>query len=899
VSLYHLDRLFAPTSVALVGASPRQGSVGLALLENLCTRGFAGPVYAVNPHHSALGERPCYQSIDDLPAVPDVVMIVAPINAVHQNVAAAARRGVPAVILVTAGLPESLADDILGLARNAGLRLVGPGCLGVVAPHARFDASLTARAALPGRLALVSQSTTVAAGMLAWATSRGIGFSAALSLGGQLDVDFGDCLDFFSQDRLTRAILLYVETIKDTRKFMSAARAAARSKPVLVIKSGRYARPNGQPSTHAATLASPDDVYSAAMRRAGLLRVYDLEELFAAAESLARVLPFQGERVAVLGNGHGIGALAADRILDFGGELAQFDDEARIRLDAMGLPGQSFNPLNIGDDGASEAYAEALEVVLADKGTDAVLVLNSPNVLVSSQASALAVAGVVAKHRKARFPAKPAFAVWIGDRPEASAVFDAESIPHYETEADAVRGIMHLIRYRRAQTDLMKTPPSLPADFSPDVELARRIVTEALAAGRRWLTPADMIRLLTAYAIPVAPVATAMSAEAAAEIAGAYFAEGSAVALKILSQDILHKSDVGGVVLNLANQAAVIAAANAMLAQVRTLRPLAEIDGFAVQPMVQRSGSVELMAGFADDPVFGPIVVFGRGGTAVETIADKALALPPLDLRLAREMIERTRVNRLLRGYRDVPPADIDAVALVLVKLAQLAADVSEIRELDLNPIVANADGLIVVDSRALLAPLDPPDRHPLFNPRFAIKPYPSQWERQIALRDGSRVFVRPVRPEDEALYEDFFAAVTPEDLRLRFFAAVKDRSHAFVARLTQLDYERAMALAAIEPQSRTLLGVVRLHLDSDRKHGEYAILLRSNLKGRGLGWELMQLIIEYARAEGVQQITGQVLRENSTMLAMCQKLGFRLSHDSDDREVMLATLDLGAGAPP
>ncbi len=899
VSLYNLDRLFAPTAAALVGASPRPGSLGLVLLENLFTRGFAGPIYAVNPHHAGIGERLCYRSLGDLPLVPDVVIIAAPVAALLQNVADAARLGVPAAILVTAGLPDSLAAELLALARGAGLRLVGPGCLGVIAPHAHFDASLAARAALPGRLALISQSATVAAAMLEWATTRDIGFSGGLSLGSQLDVDFGDCLDFFSQDRLTRAILLYVETITDARKFMSAARAAARSKPVVVIKSGRYARPNGRPGTHSAALASADDVYSAAMRRAGLLRVHDLEELFAAAESLARVLPFHGERIAVVSNGHGIGVLAADRIKDFAGELAQFDDETRVRLAALNLPGQPSNPLNIGDAGAAAAYGVALEAVLADKGTDAVLVMNAPTALASSQAAAQAVGRAVAQHRKARFPAKPAFAVWIGDQLEAKAVFDSESIPHYPTEADAVRGVMHLVRYRRAQTDLMKTPPSLPEDFSPDVDLARQVVAEALAAKRRWLTPADMTRVLRAYAIPAAAVATCTTAADAARLAGQYFAGGSAVALKILSQDILHKSDVGGVVLDLANQTAVLAAAQAMQARIRAARPEAEIEGFAVQPMVHRSGSVELMAGLADDPVFGPTVVFGRGGTAVETIDDKVLGLPPLDLRLAREMIERTRVSRLLRGYRDVPPADIDAIALVLVKLAQLAADVAEIRELDLNPIIVNAEGLVVVDARAFLRPLDRPVRRQDCNPRFAIKPYPSEWERQIVLRDGSTILVRPVRPQDEALYEDFLAAVTPEDLRLRFFAPVKDRGHAFVARLTQLDYERAMALAAIEPDSRALLGVVRLHLDSDRRHGEYAILLRSNLKGRGLGWELMRLIIEYARAEGVQQITGQVLRENSTMLAMCEKLGFQLSRDADDMEVMLATLDLGAGSPP
>ncbi len=416
---------------------------------------------------------------------------------------------------------------------------------------------------------------------------------------------------------------------------------------------------------------------------------------------------------------------------------------------------------------------------------------------------------------------------------------------------------------------------------------------EGLAKGHRWLDPVAVTRLLEAYGVPVAPVRPARTPQEAGAIAEAFLAQGSAVAVKILSQQITHKSDVGGVVLNLSSRKAVEEAASRMLETVARQRPDAVVDGVTVQPMIHRPRGRELIAGLADDPTFGPVVVFGRGGTAVEVINDKSLALPPLDMGLARTLMARTRVHRLLLGYRDVPPADLDAVALTLVKLAQLSADVPEIHELDLNPLVADETGCIALDARVAVAPVPPSPRREGLNPRFAIRPYPVEWERELTLKDGWRVDVRPVRPEDEALYPPFFARVTPEDLRLRFFAKVKDFSHAFIARLTQLDYSRAIAFAAIEHDSGELLGVVRLHADVNHEEGEYAILLRSDLKGRGLGWALMQLMIEYARADGLDRVTGQILRENTTMIEMCKALGFDARSDPDDQDIKIVELDL------
>ena len=399
--------------------------------------------------------------------------------------------------------------------------------------------------------------------------------------------------------------------------------------------------------------------------------------------------------------------------------------------------------------------------------------------------------------------------------------------------------------------------------------------------------------MLEAYGIPVAPVRAAATPEEAGHIAAGFLFSGSAVAVKILSQQITHKSDVGGVVLNLSSEQAVVNAARDMLARVAAMRPDAVIDGVTVQPMIHRPRGRELIAGLADDPTFGPVVVFGRGGTAVEVINDKSLALPPLDMTLARTLMARTRVYRLLEGYRDVPPADMDAVALTLVKIAQLSADIPEIRELDLNPLISDETGCIALDARIGIEAMPASARHEPCNPRFSIRPYPKEWEREFVLKEGWRVDVRPVRPEDEPLYVEFFKHVTPEDLRLRFFAKVKDFSHAFISRLIQIDYSRAIAFAALDQETGELMGVVRLHADANHQSGEYAILLRSDLKGRGLGWALMQLMIDYARSDGLKTVEGQILRENTTMLAMCEALGFEAHSDPEDREIKVVRLDL------
>jgi acetyltransferase len=625
-----------------------------------------------------------------------------------------------------------------------------------------------------------------------------------------------------------------------------------------------------------------------------LLRVLGLDELFAAAETLGHLTSISGSRLAILTNGGGIGVLAVDRLVDLGGELAAISPQTMARLDAALPPTWSrANPADIVGDADEARYAAALEPLLEDRENDAVLVMNVPTALTSAADAAKSVIAVTERRRQKGIAAKPVFTLWVGASDAVSQAFDAAGIPSYATESGAIAGFMHLVRYRETRELLMATPPSMPQDFVPDVTTVRPIIDDVLRERRTWLDPVEMTRMFAAYGISTTPATLAQTADEAVAAARPYLAAGTPVVLKIQSPDIVHKSEVGGVRLNLGSERAVHAAATEILDRARAEKPGARISGVTVFPMIVRPKARELIIGVADDPTFGPVIVFGQGGTAVEVISDKALALPPLDLALARRLIARTRVSRVLKAYRNVPAADEHAIELLLVKLAQLIADFPEIREIDLNPVLADETGVIAVDARVSVVPVERQRAGPLGHPRFAIRPYPKEWERHATLPDGTPVFVRPVRPEDERLYGLFLAAVSGEDLRLRFFAPVKDFSHTFIARFTQLDYARAMALLAIKEATGEMLGVVRLHADAAYERGEYAVLVRSDLKSHGLGWLLMQTIIEYARAEGIRMIEGQVLRENTTMLKMCRELGFEIASDPEDAEVQVVRLRL------
>jgi acetyltransferase len=566
-----------------------------------------------------------------------------------------------------------------------------------------------------------------------------------------------------------------------------------------VVKAGRQAVGAKAAATHTGALAGADAVYAAAFHRAGLLRVLDLGELFDAAETLGRVRHLKGNRLAILTNGGGLGVLAADRLADLNGTLAELSPATRSALDRV-LPAtwSNSNPVDIIGDADEARYTAALEALMAAPEVDAVLVANVQTAIAPAAGIATGVADLVRRVHAHKPQPKPVFALWVGADPQIAATFNAASVPHFDTESDAVRGFMQIVQHRAAIDALMQTPPSLPSEIEPDKATAREVVAKACAQGRKWLDSLEVSALLRAYGIPTVETILARSPDEAAVAAAPFLDAGQSLVAKIMSREIVHKSDVGGVRLNLTSAQAVHTAVAEIIANAKRARPDANIIGVTLQPMIVRPKAHELIVGIADDPTFGPVICFGTGGTGVEVINDKALALPPLDLKLAKDLIGRTRIAGLLRGYRDVRPVDEDALALILVKIAQLAADLPEVRDLDINPLLADASGLLALDARVAVAPVETNVKGP-GHPRFAVRPYPSEWERTLSLSDGRRIVARPIRPEDEALYPQFLEQVSAQDLRLRFFAPMREFSHAFIARLTQIDYARAVAFVAIE----------------------------------------------------------------------------------------------------
>ena len=886
MSVRNLDKLFNPASVALIGATDRAGSVGAVVLRNLRRAGFSGELLLISPHHRSLDGMPVYQDVASLPRTPDLAVIATPPDTVPALVAELGARGTKAAVVITAGFGElgtagrALQQATLDAARPHLLRLVGPNCVGIMVPRIGLDASFSHLAPADGDIAFVSQSGAMITAMLDWAAPRSLGFSHIVSLGDMADVDVGDMLDYLAADAHTRAVLLYLEGITHGRKFMSAARAASRAKPVLVLKAGHSAAGARAAASHTGMLAGSDAVYDAAFGRAGMLRVERMTELFDAAETLALTREQNGGRLAIVSNGGGAGVLATDALAAAGGVLAELAPETMERLDRV-LPAtwSRGNPVDIIGDAPGARYAAAIEALLGDHGADAFLVLNCPTALAEPEEAARAVIDALAAQPAEMLRGRNVFTAWLGEQSATPARrrFESAGIPTYDSPEAAVAGFLHRVRYQHNQALLMETPPARPDPFEPDALAARGVIIEALRAGKSWLDADGVAAVLSAYGIPQ-PVArnAAGPDEAAAAAAGI----GFPVALKIRSPDITHKSDIGGIALGLVNADAVRAAAKAMLARVRAARPEARIDGILVQQMIARPGAVELLVGLGDDAAFGPVVVFGQGGTAVEVLKDSAIALPPLNPLLARAQMAQTRVWRLLQPYRGKPAAALDAIAEVLIRLGQMAADHAELRELDINPLLADAEGVVALDARIRVAPAAMPGAA-----RLAIAPYPRHLESTGTARDGTPIALRPVRPEDEPLLQDVVAHMSREDVRMRFFAPIREMSHSLAARLSQIDYDREMALLA--QHDGTPLGVARYFADPDRLRAEYAVAVRSDWKGRGVGYLLMTRLIAVARQAGIGELVGAVLRENRPMLEMCAGLGFTIAADPSDAAAM------------
>jgi acetyltransferase len=888
MSIRHLDQLLNPRSVALIGASDRPGSVGATVWRNLRAGHFAGPVFAVNPRLKSLDGEPVYAEVSALPSAPDLAVICIPPAQVPAVVTALGELGTRAAVVMTAGISGALKQAVLDAARPHLLRLLGPNCIGLLSPHLGLNASFAHTDALPGEVAFVSQSGALVTAVLDWATSRGIGFSHMVSLGERADVDFGDLLDHLASDRHTRSILLYIESIEAPRKFMSAARAAARNKPVIVVKAGRAGLGMAAAASHTGALAGSDVVFDAAIRRAGMLRVDTLQDLFMAAQTLARFGSNRDEALTLMTNGGGAGVMAADAAALIGVPLQPLAPELRAQLDAVLPPTWSHaNPIDIIGDAPVQRYSDTLQAVLADRSAGAVLFMHAPTAIVRSEDIARACAPIV---RQA--PGR-VMACWLGDAAVAGArrILTQAGAADYATPEEAVRAFALLGTYRRNQALLLEAPTA-SENGPPDLAAARAIVEQVQAEGRDMLDELEAKAVLHAYGIPVVPT-QAVPPDADAVLAAAE-GIGYPVVLKILSREISHKSDVGGVRLGLQNPAELRAAVDQMLERVRALRPDAHISGFALQTLVRRPMAQELIVGASIDPLFGPVILFGQGGTAVEVLADRAIGLPPLNRVLARDLVSRTRVAKLLAGYRDRPPADIDAIADVLIALSQLLADLPELAELDINPLWADHEGVLALDARLRV------QRQPVAGAeRFAIAPYPAELVSTLPWQ-GENLLLRPIRPEDEEQHRLFLEQIAPEDLRLRFFSSRRELPRSELARLTQIDYAREMAFIAVREspgQPPETLGVARAVTDPDNIEAEFAVIVRSDLKGQGLGALLMARLIDYLKGRGTQRVVGHVLRENTLMNGLASELGFVEHAQGDGDDTLRWVLALRAEA--
>jgi acetyltransferase len=874
LTIRNLEFLFQPRSVAVIGASDRERSVGALVMRNLIDAGFAGPLWPVNVKHAQVAGREAWPDVASLPQAPDLAVICTPAATVPGLIEALGAKGTRAAIVLGAGLSSGKTNDgrslqqaMLDAARPHLLRILGPNCLGLLVPGARLNASFAHTNALPGRLAFVSQSGALATALVDWANSRGIGFSHYISLGDSADVDVGDVLDYLADDPGTTAVLMYLESVRAARKFMSAARAAARNKPVIVVKAGRAAAGARAAASHTGALAGADTVYDAAFRRAGMLRVDTLEDLFDAAETVAHARPLHGERLAIVTNGGGAGVLAADAISLEGGTLATLSETTLARLDAH-LPAtwSRGNPIDLIGDAPTERYTAALKTLLDAPEVDAVLFMHAPTAIVPSAQIAAACVPLM------RDAPKPVLTCWMG----ASVVEDAvrqcaaAGVSTYGTPERAVTAFVRRVQYHRNQWALLQTPVAAAGDGVIDRARARDVIGQALAQGRTLLDEFEAKALLEAYAIPVVGTRTVRNADEAAAAAQAI---GYPVVLKILSPQISHKSDVGGVALGLDDEAELRQAAAAMQRRVATLRPDAQLAGFTVQAMISRPHAHELIVGVSSDAVFGPVILFGQGGTAVEVLKDSATALPPLNSVLAQDLISRTRVARLLAGYRDRAAVDTEALVGTLIKVSQMVSDLPQLAELDINPLLADEQGVIALDARVKLR-ADAAAGHP--SDRLAVLPYPA-WLEETAAIAGQPVLMRPIRPEDEPLLRAFCARAAPADVPLRTFPARGEVPHSALARFSQIDYDREMVFIALDAAGGgdRLLGDAHAVCDPDNLRAEIAVEVADAWQRRGLGRALLDKLLRHLRTRGVGEVVGQCRASNAAMLALARRLGF------------------------
>lgn len=886
---HYLRTLFSPKSVAVIGASDRPNAVGEVVFRNMLESGYQGSLYAVNPAHQEVQGRRAYASIEDIKTSVELAVICTEAETVPDIIEACGKHGVRAAVVLSAGFTEAsargatLERTMLANAKNHGVRIIGPNCLGIIRTGIGLNATFFKGGIKPGNLALVSQSGALCTAILDWAPANDIGFSSVVSMGAASDVDFGEILDYLASDEQTGSILIYVEGVRKARGFMSALRAAARSKPVFVIKVGRHDAGSRAVISHTGALVGSDDVFDAALRRAGVVRVESIGGLFSAAKSLASPHKYSGNRLAIITNGGGPGVMAIDRAVDVGVSVASLSPETVERLNQV-LPTiwSHNNPVDIIGDATPQRYRDAVGICMEDPGVDGVLVILTPQAMTQP----LEVAQLLVQD-EGTF-SKPLLTCWMGAAQimDGRAQFAQAGIPSFNTPEAAVEAYSYITAYYRNQRLLAQVPAPLSHRDAPDVAGARMVIESVLAERRKVLSEMESKALLSAFHIPVANTVVARSPGEALLLAEQF---GFPVAMKINSPDITHKSDAGGVKLNLMNAAAVRAAYNETIEEVKRNRPDARVDGIAIQPMVSKPNGRELMVGVISDPIFGPVISFGAGGTAVEVLGDRAIALPPLNGFLARELIGGTRVAKLLSSFRHMPPVQMEALESLLLRVSEMVCELPWLREIDINPLIVDEHGLLAVDARVVV------DYAPVSADRYAhmaIHPYPTHLVTHWLLPDGTDVTIRPMRPEDAAIEQEFVRHLSEETKYFRFMHAVQELSEDMLVRFTQLDYDRELALIAVtEEKGRDVeIGVCRYAINPDGESCEFALVVGDQWQHKAIGHRLMGSLIDAARSKGLKTMEGEVMASNHEMLKLVGTLGFTIATSHEDSSIKKIT---------
>ncbi|MCK9387653.1 MAG: GNAT family N-acetyltransferase [Sulfuritalea sp.] len=890
---HYLHTLFEPESIAIVGASETPNSIGVTLVRNMLDSGYKGKLFFVNPKHDTVFGQQSYPSVDTIPHRIDVAVICTRAETVPGIVDACGRAGCRNAIVISGGFAEAgprggaLERAALENARRHGMRLLGPNCLGIMRPGSQLNLTFANGSANAGTIGLISQSGALCTAILDWALPHKVGFSNVVSMGAESDIDFGEVLDYMVSDPRTENIFLYIEGIKNARRFMSALRAAARCKPVLLIKVGKHPAGEKAALSHTGALVGADDVFDAALRRAGVVRLANVGQMYAAASALFSHFRPRGKRLAIITNGGGPGVMAADHAADIGIPLAPLDPATLTRLNEF-LPAtwSKANPIDILGDADPTRYGNALQACIDDDHIDGVLTILTPQAMTDPTQAARTVIEI------ARQSDKPLVTCWMGEEQvgEARKLFRGAGIPTFRTPEPAVDLFSQISNYYGNRQLLMQTPPAVSEQAPPRLESARLVIETALMEGRKVLNEMESKAILAAFRIPIAQTMIARSASEAMVLAEEL---GLPVVMKIDSPQIVHKSDYGGVRLNLNSLAAVRDSWLEIMAEVKKKRPDAHINGIAIEPMIQKPNGRELVVGMTRDNIFGPTIVFGPGGTSVEAYnSDRAVALPPLNSVLVADMLASTRTTARLGEFRNMPPVNMAAIEAVLLSVSAMICELPWISELDINPLIVDENGVVAVDARISI------ENTPIAAGRYdhmAIHPYPSHLKTSYQAKDGALVTIRPIKPEDAGMEQEFVKCLSPEARYMRFMNTIREISPAQLIRLTQIDYDREMAFVATldEDGAEREVGVARYATNPDGESCEFAIVVADDWQGKGLARRLMGILIDTARARGLKHMHGDFLAENSRMLAFVAGLGFVLSVHPEDHGIKRGVLAL------